>query len=111
MVYHIYYISYFKVETHEQHNYVDLKTPIHVITGAAGNRENIDHFLPDKPDWSAFRAPTYSFTHATVSKEQIKFNQIDLNNNIIDAFSGFYPIFFNPYEPEEKIHRGRRGHI
>lgn len=40
--------------------YTNPRAPVHIISGAAGNREKIDHFLW-LPKWSAFTSSDYGY--------------------------------------------------
>lgn len=42
--------------------YVNPRGPVHIVTGSAGCRENLDPFLVDKPAWSAVRISDYGYT-------------------------------------------------
>jgi len=70
--------------------YTDPKYPVHVVTGAAGNRELINSFENPKPEWSAVRLEEYSFTTMNVTVDQMvitQWNDSATNPAIIDQFT------------------------
>ena len=54
--------------------YEDPKWVTHVITGSAGNKEDLDTDMKKLQDWSAVRIEEYSFTTMTASKGSIFIN-------------------------------------
>lgn len=42
--------------------YKNYKAPVHIITGSAGCKEGKEKFVPERPDWSAFRSSDYGYT-------------------------------------------------
>ena len=55
--------------------YKNPEYPVHVVTGAPGNREKINTFENDTPDWSALRLEEYSFTTLNVTKNSLEITQ------------------------------------
>ena len=64
--------------------FLEPSNPIHVITGAAGNRENLASFVDPQPDWSINRFDDYSISFMKVNKEELKFYQVDHELGFID---------------------------
>ena len=60
--------------------------PIHVITGAAGNREGYATFIKDKPEWSVVRQDDYSVSLIRAHPHEFSFYQIDKDAKMIDTF-------------------------
>ena len=60
-----------------KNTFLEPSNPIHVITGAAGNRENLASFVDPQPDWSINRYDDYSISFMKVNKEELKFYQVD----------------------------------
>ncbi|XP_068243016.1 acid phosphatase type 7-like [Palaemon carinicauda] len=50
----------------EQAPYTNPKGPVHFISGSAGCQEDTDRFIPDPPEWSAFRSSDYGYARLTV---------------------------------------------
>jgi len=46
--------------------YVNPKAPVHITTGSAGCQERLDPWLPDQPDFTAFRLNRYGYTRLRV---------------------------------------------
>ena len=68
----------YKVSDNDFKNtFLEPSNPIHVITGAAGNRENLASFVDPQPDWSINRYDDYSISFMKVNKEELKFYQVD----------------------------------
>ena len=42
--------------------YTNPGATVHITSGSAGCREKHDNFVPDPPEWSAFRSPDYGYT-------------------------------------------------
>ena len=63
-----------KYETQAKDKYEDPKWVTHVITGSAGNKEDLDTDMKKLQDWSAVRMEEYSFTTMTASKGSRKSN-------------------------------------
>jgi len=42
--------------------YRNYGAPVHVVTGSAGCKEGREEFVPDRPEWSAFRSSDYGYT-------------------------------------------------
>jgi len=42
--------------------YTNYEAPVHIVTGSAGCKEGREKFVPDQPDWSAFRSSDYGYT-------------------------------------------------
>ena len=66
--------------------FVNPKYPIHVITGAAGNRENLASFVDPQPDWSINRLDDYSVSLFKLKQNEISFFQLDHDAKVIDSF-------------------------
>lgn len=54
--------------------------PIHIVAGAAGNREGQDPFTPNPQPYSAFRSDDYGYMRITVHNG----SQIDLEQVSVD---------------------------
>jgi hypothetical protein len=65
--------------------YVDPTAPVHILTGAAGNQEDLDGFGPPGP-WTAFRSATYGYGHLNVvNATHLQFQQMqDASGAFID---------------------------
>lgn len=50
----------------EDDPYKDPTGPVHIVAGAAGNKEGQDPFVPSPQPWSAFRSDDYGFMRITV---------------------------------------------
>jgi len=49
-------------------SYDNAPAPVHIVNGAAGNREgNDNNFQKPSPDWSAFQSGSIGFAHMTVN--------------------------------------------
>ncbi|XP_069500332.1 acid phosphatase type 7 isoform X3 [Ambystoma mexicanum] len=46
--------------------YVNPRAPVHIITGSAGCREELDPFVPEPRNWSAVRIKDYGYTRMQV---------------------------------------------
>jgi len=68
--------------------YTNPTAPVHIITGSAGNRENLDSFGPALGPWSAFRSSTYGYGRMKVfNSTHIHFEQILADKGtILDEF-------------------------
>jgi len=78
----------YKVSDNDFNNtFLEPSNPIHVITGAAGNRENLASFVDPQPDWSINRFDDYSISFMKVNKEELKFYQVDHEQKFIDSFT------------------------
>ncbi|OTF74575.1 hypothetical protein BLA29_002347 [Euroglyphus maynei] len=69
--------------------YYNAGAPIHLITGSAGCKENLDNFRPPLP-WSAKRIVEYGYTKLTIiNRTHLQIQQIsdDQNGEIVDSFS------------------------
>jgi hypothetical protein len=53
-------------EQQDNHTYVSPSLPIHIITGNAGNQEDLDWFGDMYAPWSAVRSATYGYGHLVV---------------------------------------------
>ncbi|XP_046431137.1 acid phosphatase type 7 isoform X1 [Neodiprion virginianus] len=42
--------------------YRNYKAPVHIVTGSAGCKEGKEKFIPNRPDWSAYRSSDYGYT-------------------------------------------------
>lgn len=42
--------------------YRNYGAPVHVVTGSAGCKEGREQFIPNRPEWSAFRSSDYGYT-------------------------------------------------
>jgi len=60
--------------------------PIHVVTGAAGNREGYATFADPKPDWSVMRQDDYSVSLVRAHRHEFSFYQVDKDAKMIDTF-------------------------
>ena len=78
--------DYKTVSTSDPSLFVHPKYPIHVITGAAGNRENLASFVDPKPDWSINRFDDYSVSLFKVKLNEISFFQLNHDAKVIDSF-------------------------
>uniref|UniRef100_A0A6M2CHR5 Purple acid phosphatase n=1 Tax=Rhipicephalus microplus TaxID=6941 RepID=A0A6M2CHR5_RHIMP len=57
--------------------YVNPRAPVHVVTGAAGNWENLSHFVTNPKPWSAARISDYGFTKLRlINRTHIQLQQI-----------------------------------
>lgn len=68
--------------------YTNARAPVHFTTGSAGCDEIHDHFMPDQPEWSAFRAIDYGYTRLKVfNTTHLYWEQVsdDQNGKIIDS--------------------------
>jgi len=68
--------------------YTNPTAPVHIITGSAGNRENLDSFGPSLGPWSAFRSATYGYGRMNVfNSTHIHFEQILADKGtVLDEF-------------------------
>ncbi|UYV74646.1 ACP7 [Cordylochernes scorpioides] len=66
--------------------YTNARAPIHVISGNPGNIEYPDKFVPDKPEWSAYRSSDYGFTVMTVHNT----THVHLQQHSINQVFHFY---------------------
>ncbi|XP_005177289.2 acid phosphatase type 7 isoform X2 [Musca domestica] len=67
--------------------YHNPKAPVHIITGAAGNKEGREPFFKNIPKWSAFHSQDFGYTRFKVFNEtHIYFEQVsdDKNGEVID---------------------------
>ncbi|KAK8730487.1 hypothetical protein OTU49_008037 [Cherax quadricarinatus] len=72
----------------ESKPYTNAKAPVHFTTGSAGCDENHDHFMPEQPYWSAFRAIDYGYTRLSVyNNTHLYWEQVsdDQNGKILDS--------------------------
>ena len=85
-LYPIYDYAYQKVKNASV--YMDTRYPVHVVTGAAGCREDHDPFTIPKPKWSFFRSNNYGFTLMGVEEKlTLKIRQFSVvKDEIIDEF-------------------------
>ena len=58
----VYQYKFDNSSTVDNELYTNPQFPIHVVTGAAGNREGYATFVDPKPDWSIVRQDDYSET-------------------------------------------------
>ena len=58
----VYQYKFDNSSTVDNELYTNPQYPIHVVTGAAGNREGYATFVDPKPDWSIVRQDDYSET-------------------------------------------------
>ena len=42
--------------------YKNYKAPVHIVTGSAGCKEGREKFVPQRPEWSAYRSSDYGYT-------------------------------------------------
>ncbi|XP_075158838.1 acid phosphatase type 7 isoform X2 [Haematobia irritans] len=69
--------------------YRNPKGPVHIITGAAGNKEGREPFRKKIPDWSAFHSQDFGYTRfKAYNKTHLYFEQVsdDKKGSIIDKF-------------------------
>ncbi|RWS17160.1 Iron/zinc purple acid phosphatase-like protein [Dinothrombium tinctorium] len=68
--------------------YINPKAPVHIISGNAGNNENLSEFDDFQPKWSAKRILDFGFVQMTVlSKKEILIQQVSATTeNVIDEF-------------------------
>ncbi|XP_073830324.1 acid phosphatase type 7-like isoform X2 [Musca autumnalis] len=67
--------------------YNNPKAPVHIITGAAGNKEGREPFVKQIPKWSAFHSQDFGYTRLKVfNKTHIYFEQVsdDQDGEVID---------------------------
>jgi len=70
-----------------QYNLLNAKAPIHIVTGAAGNKEDFDLFMGPYYPWSAVRNSDYSISKMTVfNHTHIYYEQINIDRKIVDNF-------------------------
>ncbi|CAH2239631.1 jg3201 [Pararge aegeria aegeria] len=68
---------------------LDVRAPVHIVTGSAGCSEGRDRFSHTPSPWSAFRSQDYGYTrfkaynHTHIVIEQVS---VDLGGQVIDAF-------------------------
>mgnify|MGYP001345249535 FL=1 len=69
--------------------YLDLNIPIHIISGAAGCRENLDGFVRKKNNWSYIQVSQYGYGILSVIENKLHWIQKGLQENdmnIVDEF-------------------------
>jgi len=70
-----------------EHPYTNPTAPVHIITGSAGCKEDIDEFKLNPQDWSAFRSRDYGFTRMQLhNATHLHLEQVSVNKTgaIID---------------------------
>jgi len=61
----------------ENHTYVNSSDPVHIVSGNAGNQEDLDWFGPVYEPWSCVRSSTYGYGHLKVyNKTHLYWDQI-----------------------------------
>lgn len=68
--------------------YVNPRAPIHVVTGAAGNWENLSPFVRNPKPWSAVRISDYGFTKLhLINRTHIQLQQISTREkpHVVDS--------------------------
>ena len=72
---------------------LDFRAPIHITTGSAGCQERHDHFVPNPPEWSAFRSSDYGYTRLTVfNATHLYFEQVSDDKVGTDVFFTLFSI-------------------
>ncbi|XP_013103211.1 acid phosphatase type 7 isoform X3 [Stomoxys calcitrans] len=69
--------------------YRNPKAPVHIITGAAGNKEGREPFRKDIPAWSSFHSQDFGYTRfKAYNRTHLHFEQVsdDKKGQIIDQF-------------------------
>ncbi|XP_058052308.1 acid phosphatase type 7 isoform X4 [Ahaetulla prasina] len=67
--------------------YTNPRTPVHIITGSAGCKEQLDPFIPDPREWSAVRIEDYGYARMQIfNMTHLWLEQVsdDQNGKVVD---------------------------
>ncbi|GMS80427.1 hypothetical protein PENTCL1PPCAC_2602, partial [Pristionchus entomophagus] len=99
-----------RVYTGPNSPYVDPPAPVHIVSGSAGCRENVDPFIEKPEPWSAFRSSNYGIGLLRVyNATHLRYKQIVAATESIEDELWLVKSRHGPYDKHDKRKMEKHG--